>query len=78
MTVFTHRTLEEFLNLKQRLTSLKEAAILDYYVSGFWWAKASEFTPVQLGGFLTLLNMLLENLESRFSYTMPLKKSVST
>ncbi|KAJ7324304.1 hypothetical protein JRQ81_017324 [Phrynocephalus forsythii] len=67
------RTLEEFLNLKHRLTSLKEAAILDYYVSGFWWAKALEFTPVQLGGFLTLLKMLLENLETQH---MPLEENI--
>uniref|UniRef100_A0ABM5G0S9 Ciliary-associated calcium-binding coiled-coil protein 1 isoform X1 n=1 Tax=Pogona vitticeps TaxID=103695 RepID=A0ABM5G0S9_9SAUR len=66
-------TLEEFLNLKQRLTSLKEAAILDYYVSGFCWAKALEFTPVQLGGFLTLLNLLLENLETQH---MPLEDNI--
>ncbi|XP_061491093.1 ciliary-associated calcium-binding coiled-coil protein 1 [Rhineura floridana] len=59
------RNLEVFLNLKERLTSLKEAALLDYYVSGFWWAKGLEFTSVQLGGFLTLLNMLMENLESQ-------------
>ncbi|XP_044276333.1 ciliary-associated calcium-binding coiled-coil protein 1 isoform X3 [Varanus komodoensis] len=59
------KSLEEFLNLKERLTSLKEAVLLDYYVSGFWWAKALEFTPVQIGGFLTLLNLLLENLDTQ-------------
>ncbi|XP_062987708.1 ciliary-associated calcium-binding coiled-coil protein 1 [Elgaria multicarinata webbii] len=59
------KRLEEFLNLKQRLTSLKEAVLLDYYVSGFWWAKALEFTPVQVGGILTLLNLLMENLDTQ-------------
>ncbi|KAG8135107.1 hypothetical protein E2320_008156, partial [Naja naja] len=57
------KSLEEFLNLKHRLTSLTEAALLDYYVSGFWWAKGLEFSSVQIGGFLTLLNLLLDNLE---------------
>ncbi|XP_033004803.1 ciliary-associated calcium-binding coiled-coil protein 1 isoform X2 [Lacerta agilis] len=57
--------LEMFLNMREPLTSLKQAALLDYYVSGFWWAKALEFTPVQLGGLLTLLNMLMNNIETR-------------
>ncbi|XP_025029622.1 ciliary-associated calcium-binding coiled-coil protein 1 [Python bivittatus] len=59
------KSMEEFLNLKHRLTSLKEAALLDYYVSGFWWARGLEFSSVQLGGFLALLNLLLDNLETR-------------
>ncbi|XP_042315352.1 ciliary-associated calcium-binding coiled-coil protein 1 isoform X2 [Sceloporus undulatus] len=63
--VGVQKALEEFLNLKHRLTSLKEAVILDYYISGFWWAKALEFTSVQLGGFLTLLNLLLENVDTK-------------
>ncbi|XP_066477492.1 ciliary-associated calcium-binding coiled-coil protein 1 [Tiliqua scincoides] len=59
------KSLEVFLNLKEHKTILKEAVLLDYYVSGFCWAKALGFTPVQLGGFLTLLNLLLENLDSQ-------------
>ncbi|XP_028585190.2 ciliary-associated calcium-binding coiled-coil protein 1 isoform X1 [Podarcis muralis] len=57
--------MEMFLNMKEPLTSLKQAVLLDYYVSGFWWAKALEFTPVQLGGLLTLLNMLMNNIETQ-------------
>ncbi|XP_003223481.3 ciliary-associated calcium-binding coiled-coil protein 1 isoform X1 [Anolis carolinensis] len=63
--VGVQKALEEFLNLKHRLTSLKEAVILDYYISGFLWAKSLEFTSVQLGGFLTLLNLLIENIDSQ-------------
>ncbi|XP_063162362.1 ciliary-associated calcium-binding coiled-coil protein 1 [Candoia aspera] len=59
------KSLEEFLNLTHRLTSLKEGVLLDYYVSGFWWARGLEFSSVQLGGFLTLLNLLLDNLETQ-------------
>ncbi|XP_060130934.1 ciliary-associated calcium-binding coiled-coil protein 1 isoform X2 [Zootoca vivipara] len=59
------RYMEMFLNMREPLTSLKQAALLDYYVSGFWWAKSLEFTPVQLGGLLTLLNMLMNNIETR-------------
>ncbi|XP_054839932.1 ciliary-associated calcium-binding coiled-coil protein 1 [Eublepharis macularius] len=54
--------LELHLDLKQHKTSLKEAVLLDYYVSGFWWAKKMDFSTVQVGGFMTLLNLLLENL----------------
>uniref|UniRef100_A0A8C6Y4B8 Ciliary associated calcium binding coiled-coil 1 n=1 Tax=Naja naja TaxID=35670 RepID=A0A8C6Y4B8_NAJNA len=67
------KSLEEFLNLKHRLTSLTEAALLDYYVSGFWWAKGLEFSSVQIGGFLTLLNLLLDNLET---YHMSLEENI--
>ncbi|XP_034291206.1 ciliary-associated calcium-binding coiled-coil protein 1 isoform X1 [Pantherophis guttatus] len=67
------KSLEEFLNLTHRLTSLKEAALLDYYVSGFWWAKGLEFSSVQVGGFLTLLNLLLDNLET---YHMTLEENI--
>ncbi|XP_048362115.1 ciliary-associated calcium-binding coiled-coil protein 1 [Sphaerodactylus townsendi] len=54
--------LELFLDLKQFKTSLKEAVLLDYYVSGFCWAKETNFAAVQIAGFMTLLNLLLENL----------------
>ncbi|XP_039215944.1 ciliary-associated calcium-binding coiled-coil protein 1 [Crotalus tigris] len=67
------KSLEEFLNLKHRLTNLKEAALLDYYVSGFWWAKGLDFSSVQIGGFLTLLNLLLDNLET---YHMTLEENI--
>uniref|UniRef100_A0A8C5SFU0 Ciliary associated calcium binding coiled-coil 1 n=1 Tax=Laticauda laticaudata TaxID=8630 RepID=A0A8C5SFU0_LATLA len=67
------KSLEEFLNLKHRLTSLTEAVLLDYYVSGFWWAKGLEFSSVQIGGFLTLLNLLLDNLET---YHMSLEENI--
>ncbi|KAL8186914.1 UNVERIFIED_CONTAM: hypothetical protein K2H54_021358 [Gekko kuhli] len=56
------KQLEQFLDLKQHKTSLKEAVVLDYYVSGFWWAKEMDFAAVQIAGFMTLLNLLLENL----------------
>ncbi|XP_070586948.1 ciliary-associated calcium-binding coiled-coil protein 1-like isoform X1 [Erythrolamprus reginae] len=67
------KSLEEFLNLKNRLTSLKEAALLDYYVSGFWWAKGLEFSSVQIGGLMSLLNLLLDNLET---YQMTLEENI--
>uniref|UniRef100_A0A8D0GRW5 Ciliary associated calcium binding coiled-coil 1 n=1 Tax=Sphenodon punctatus TaxID=8508 RepID=A0A8D0GRW5_SPHPU len=56
--------LEEFLDFKLYKTSLKEAVLLDYYVSGFWWAKEMGFSQIELSGFMTLLNLLLENLNT--------------
>ncbi|NXX21030.1 CBCO1 protein, partial [Podargus strigoides] len=57
--------LEEFLNLKQLKTSLKEAILLDYYTAGFCWAKEMNFSLAQLSGFMDLLNFLLENLSGK-------------
>uniref|UniRef100_A0A8C3R044 CBCO1 protein n=1 Tax=Cyanoderma ruficeps TaxID=181631 RepID=A0A8C3R044_9PASS len=57
--------MEEFLNLTQLKTSLKEAILLDYYTAGFWWAKEMNFSLIQLSGFMDLLNFALENLSSR-------------
>ncbi|XP_025925728.1 ciliary-associated calcium-binding coiled-coil protein 1 [Apteryx rowi] len=59
------KKLEEFLNFKQLKTSLKEAILLDYYTSGFWWAKEMNFSLTQLTGFMGLLNFLLENLSDK-------------
>ncbi|KAM8806432.1 ciliary-associated calcium-binding coiled-coil protein 1 [Eudromia elegans] len=59
------KKLEEFLNFKQLKTSLKESILLDYYTSGFWWAKEMNFSLEQLTGFMGLLNFLLENLSDK-------------
>ncbi|NXB30649.1 CBCO1 protein, partial [Eulacestoma nigropectus] len=57
--------MEEFLNLTQLKTSLKEAILLDYYTAGFWWAKEMNFSLIQLSGFMDLLNFALENLSNK-------------
>ncbi|NXN29696.1 CBCO1 protein, partial [Nycticryphes semicollaris] len=57
--------LEEILNFKQLKTSLKEGILLDYYTAGFWWAKESNFSVIQLSGFMDLLHFLLENLRDK-------------
>ncbi|KAM6184828.1 ciliary-associated calcium-binding coiled-coil protein 1 [Rhynchocyon petersi] len=56
--------LEEFLNFKHVHTSLKEAILLDYYMSGFLWAKEMDFSVNQSSKFMTLLDMLLHNLKT--------------
>uniref|UniRef100_A0A8C3YW34 Ciliary associated calcium binding coiled-coil 1 n=2 Tax=Catagonus wagneri TaxID=51154 RepID=A0A8C3YW34_9CETA len=58
------RKLEKFLNLKNLHTCLKEAILLDYYVSGFLWARGMDFSIIQYSKFMTLLDMLLHNLRT--------------
>ncbi|XP_073935042.1 ciliary-associated calcium-binding coiled-coil protein 1 isoform X5 [Castor canadensis] len=53
-----------FLNFKNLHTHLKDAIILDYYVSGFMWAKGMDFSVTQYSKFMTLLDMLLHNLRT--------------
>ncbi|KAG8523117.1 Ciliary-associated calcium-binding coiled-coil protein 1, partial [Galemys pyrenaicus] len=56
--------LEKFLNFKNLHTCLNQAILLDYYTSGFWWAKGMEFSVPQYSKFMTLLDMLLHNLRT--------------
>ena len=58
--------LEKFLNFKNLQTCLKDASLLDYYVSGFLWAKGMDFSVIQYSKFMTLLDMLLHNLRSKY------------
>ncbi|XP_054936811.1 ciliary-associated calcium-binding coiled-coil protein 1 isoform X4 [Physeter macrocephalus] len=56
--------LEKFLNFRSLQTCLKEASLLDYYVSGFLWARGMDFSIIQYSKFMTLLDMLLHNLRT--------------
>ncbi|XP_036592850.1 ciliary-associated calcium-binding coiled-coil protein 1 [Trichosurus vulpecula] len=58
------KKLEAYLNFHKLPTSLKEAILLDYYTSGFWWAKGKNFTIPQLSKFMALLDKLLHNLQT--------------
>uniref|UniRef100_G1PMU0 Ciliary associated calcium binding coiled-coil 1 n=1 Tax=Myotis lucifugus TaxID=59463 RepID=G1PMU0_MYOLU len=53
-----------FLNFKNLKTCLKEAILLDYYVSGFLWARGMDFSVLQYSKFMTLLDVLLHNLRA--------------
>ncbi|KAM4623621.1 ciliary-associated calcium-binding coiled-coil protein 1 [Polymixia lowei] len=59
------RHLGEILGFRNQHTCMKEAALLDYYVSGFWWAKEASFTPIQLSFTMAVLNMLLDNIRAK-------------
>ncbi|XP_023572011.1 ciliary-associated calcium-binding coiled-coil protein 1 isoform X2 [Octodon degus] len=56
--------LRTLLNFKNLQTCLKDAILVDYYVSGFLWAKEMDFSIVQCSKFMTLLDMLLQNLKT--------------
>ncbi|XP_077634702.1 ciliary-associated calcium-binding coiled-coil protein 1 isoform X1 [Crocuta crocuta] len=56
--------LKAFLNFKNLQTCLKEAILLDYYVSGFLWARGMDFSVIQYSKFMTLLDTLLHNLRT--------------
>ncbi|XP_045698071.1 ciliary-associated calcium-binding coiled-coil protein 1 isoform X2 [Phyllostomus hastatus] len=58
------KKLAMFLNFKNLQTCFKEAILLDYYVSGFLWAKGMDFSIIQYSKFMTLLDMLLHNLRT--------------
>ncbi|XP_054428375.1 ciliary-associated calcium-binding coiled-coil protein 1 [Pteronotus mesoamericanus] len=58
------KKLAMFLNFENLKTCLKEAILLDYYVSGFLWARGMDFSIIQYSKFMTLLDMLLHNLRT--------------
>ncbi|XP_006915664.1 ciliary-associated calcium-binding coiled-coil protein 1 isoform X1 [Pteropus alecto] len=58
------KKLATFLNFKKLKTCLKEAILLDYYTSGFLWAREMDFSIIQYSKFMTLLDMLLHNLRT--------------
>ncbi|XP_012872569.1 PREDICTED: uncharacterized protein C10orf107 homolog isoform X1 [Dipodomys ordii] len=68
-----HEKLRTFLNFKNIHTHLKDAILLDYYVSGFLWAKEMDFSILQNSKFMNLLNMVLHNLSTQ---RMSLKENI--
>ncbi|XP_077061908.1 ciliary-associated calcium-binding coiled-coil protein 1 isoform X2 [Siphateles boraxobius] len=54
---------EDILNFKKHQTCLKEAAQLEYFVSGFWWAKEMNFTSQQISFIMALLQQLLDSIK---------------
>lgn len=57
------RELKEILDFRNHQTCMKEAALLDFYVCGFWWAKEANFTPMQTSFTMAVLHMLLGNIK---------------
>ncbi|XP_073404392.1 ciliary-associated calcium-binding coiled-coil protein 1 [Dendrobates tinctorius] len=57
--------MEGFLDVQDPETNLKEAILVDYYVSGFCWGKDKNFNLQQLGGLMGLLHLLMENVQDK-------------
>ncbi|XP_037610286.1 ciliary-associated calcium-binding coiled-coil protein 1 [Sebastes umbrosus] len=57
--------MKEILGLRNHHICMKEAALLDYYVCGFWWAKAAKYTPMQTSFTMAVLHMLLDNIREK-------------
>ena len=64
--VSTVRQFEAIFNLKNQRTCMREAALLDYYVSGFWWAKEANFSSTQLSFTMAVLQMMLDNMRGKY------------
>ncbi|XP_062299136.1 ciliary-associated calcium-binding coiled-coil protein 1 [Scomber scombrus] len=60
-----HSELKEILSFSNHQTCMKEAALLDYYICGFWWAKEVKFTPAQTSFTMAVLHMLLDNMQDK-------------
>eukprot|EP00063_Salmo_salar_P078977 XP_014053812.1 PREDICTED: uncharacterized protein C10orf107 homolog isoform X3 [Salmo salar] len=56
---------EEILGLKNYQTCVKEAALLDYFVSGFWWAREMNYSCQQISFIMALLQLLLDNIKEK-------------
>ncbi|XP_058649256.1 ciliary-associated calcium-binding coiled-coil protein 1 isoform X2 [Onychostoma macrolepis] len=54
---------EDMLNFKNYQTCVKEAALLEYFVNGFWWAKEMNFNSQQISFIMALLQQLLDNIK---------------
>ena len=53
------------MDFPQHEVELKDACLLDYYVTAFHWAKEKNFDERQLSGFMTLVSKLLENIRGK-------------
>uniref|UniRef100_A0A673LMY0 Ciliary associated calcium binding coiled-coil 1 n=2 Tax=Sinocyclocheilus rhinocerous TaxID=307959 RepID=A0A673LMY0_9TELE len=58
---------EDILNIKNHQTCVKEAALLEYFVNGFWWAKEMNFNSQQISFIMALLQQLLDNIKNKQS-----------
>ncbi len=60
------RQFEDVLDFKNHQTCVKEAALLGYFVEGFWWAKETNFNSQQISFIMALLQQLLDNIQSKW------------
>ncbi|XP_030842230.1 ciliary-associated calcium-binding coiled-coil protein 1 isoform X3 [Strongylocentrotus purpuratus] len=61
------KSLSEMLTVPSYTTDLKEATLLDYYTSAFWWAKEEGFDAQQISGFFTVVSTLMANVKDNMT-----------
>ncbi|PIK49463.1 hypothetical protein BSL78_13656 [Apostichopus japonicus] len=58
------KKLAVILDLPDHDTILQDAAVLDFYVSGFWWGKEQGWNEQQISGLVTVHHILIENIKA--------------
>ncbi|PIK52417.1 hypothetical protein BSL78_10729 [Apostichopus japonicus] len=58
------KKLAVILDLSDHETILQDAAVLDFYVSGFWWGKEQGWNEQQISGLVTVHHILIENIKA--------------
>ncbi|XP_043957946.1 ciliary-associated calcium-binding coiled-coil protein 1 isoform X2 [Gambusia affinis] len=57
--------MQNILGFTNHRICIREAVLLQYYLSGFWWAKDTKFSPTQISFTMAVLHVLLENLREK-------------
>lgn len=53
------------MDLREHETSLEDATVLDFYVSGFWWGKEQGWNEQQISALVTVHQRLIENVRGQ-------------
>lgn len=56
--------MREFLKMDTS-AEVTDEVVLDYFVSGVWWAKEQSFTTEQTSAFFTVLHLMMDNIKGR-------------
>ncbi|XP_016518128.1 ciliary-associated calcium-binding coiled-coil protein 1 isoform X2 [Poecilia formosa] len=57
--------MKNILGFINHRTCIREAVLLQHYLSAFWWAKDAKFSPTQISFTMAVLHILLENLREK-------------
>ncbi|XP_063077987.1 ciliary-associated calcium-binding coiled-coil protein 1 isoform X2 [Engraulis encrasicolus] len=68
---------EDILQLTNQSTCLKEGAVLDYYVSTFWWTKEMKFSNEQTSFIMALLQSSIDNISEFGKALIGLRRTTS-
>uniref|UniRef100_UPI0037E94160 ciliary-associated calcium-binding coiled-coil protein 1 n=1 Tax=Semicossyphus pulcher TaxID=241346 RepID=UPI0037E94160 len=57
--------LKQIFGFRNLQTCLKEASLLDFYVTGFWWTKTMNFNPKQTSFIMALFQRMMNNIQEK-------------